>query len=117
MLLERSKRRPVLWRRGGKTGSSLAGKGVFLRVFYRDATIFAAVNQVREVEALAEAGATHALVRNTHFLPKTYGFLGPEKFTAEFREPVARLNDALLMKADLLFRSPTHRVYRLPVPE
>ena len=41
MLLERSKRRPVLWRRGGKTGGSLAGKGVFLRVFYRDATIFA----------------------------------------------------------------------------
>jgi len=41
MLPERSKGHPVLRRRGGKTGSSLAGKGVFLRVFYRDATIFA----------------------------------------------------------------------------
>ena len=41
MLFQRSKRWLVLRRRGGKTGSSLAGKGVFLRVFYRDATIFA----------------------------------------------------------------------------
>ena len=41
MLPERSKGHPVLRRRGGKTGSSLAGKGVFLRVFYRDATVFA----------------------------------------------------------------------------
>jgi hypothetical protein len=75
---------------------------------------FLIANKGREIEALVDAGATHALVRNTRFVPKTYGFLNANDFTREFREPVERLNHVLLMRADLLFRSHTHSVYRLP---
>ena len=75
---------------------------------------FLIANEGRIIDALREAGATHALVRRVKFLPANYTGLSAEQFTAEFREPVAALNDALLMGADLLFRSPSHRVYRIP---
>jgi len=78
---------------------------------------FLMANAGREVDALVQAGATHALVRNTLFLPKTYGFLSAEQFTREFRNPVKQLQDNLIMTSDLLFRSPTHSVYRLPGPD
>jgi len=78
---------------------------------------FLLANAGREVDALVQAGATHALVRNTRFLPKTYGFLGTDQFTREFRNPVRQLQDNLIMQADLLFRSHTHSVYRLPKPD
>ena len=75
---------------------------------------FLIANEGRIVDALREAGATHALVRRVKFLPSNYRGLSADQFTAEFREPVAALNDELLMGADLLFRSPSHRVYRIP---
>jgi hypothetical protein len=67
----------------------------------------------RELEALRRAGATHALVRNVPFLPASYPFLGQETFSQEYKAPVSALNHALLMGADLLLQTPTHRVYRL----
>jgi hypothetical protein len=39
--------------------------------------------------------------------------VGVHQFRREFTEPAQQLDDALLMGADLLFQSPTHRVYRL----
>ena len=75
---------------------------------------FLMANKGRIIDALREAGATHVLVRRVTFLPSNYRGLSADQFTAEFREPVAALNDALLMGADLLFRSPSHRVYRIP---
>ena len=75
---------------------------------------FLIANEGRIIEALREAGATHALVRTVTFLPSHYVRLDAAQFTTEFREPVRALNNAMLMGADLLFRSPTHRVYRIP---
>ena len=71
-------------------------------------------NKGRIIDALREAGATHALVRRVTFLPSHYDGLTSAQYTEEFREPVSALDDALLMGADLLFRSPSHRVYRIP---
>jgi len=70
-------------------------------------------NRGRVVEALIDAGATHAVVRKVNFLRGTYPFVGIHQFRREFTEPAQQLDDALLMGADLLFQSPTHRVYRL----
>ena len=71
-------------------------------------------NSHRIIDALRSEGATHALVRETTFLPVTYNTIGRERFNREFREPIQNLDHALLMGADLIFRSPSHRVYRIP---
>ena len=75
---------------------------------------FLLANKGDIVQALRDAGATHALVRSVTFLPSHYAGMSAEQFTAEFRDPVSALDDAMLMGADLLFRSPSHRVYRIP---
>jgi len=75
---------------------------------------FLLANEGNIIGALRDAGATHALVRRVTFLPSNYVGMSADQFTTEFREPVAALDDAMLMGADLLFRSPTHRLYRIP---
>lgn len=71
----------------------------------------------REVEALREAGTTHAIVRDTIFLPKVYPFLDAVTLHRDFNGPVRNLDESLSKKASLLFKSRTHRVYRLtPAP-
>ena len=75
---------------------------------------FLLANKGGIVQALRDAGATHALVRSVTFLPSNYAGMSAEQFTAEFRDPVSALDNAMLMGADLLFRSPSHRVYRIP---
>jgi hypothetical protein len=66
------------------------------------------------VDAMVQAGATHAVVRHTIFLSNAYPFLSPEELQSQFNGPVADLNDLLLMKAELLFQYGSHRVYKLP---
>tara|TARA_B100000530_G_C15866005_1_gene451372 strand:- start:62 stop:1108 length:1047 start_codon:yes stop_codon:yes gene_type:complete len=66
------------------------------------------------VDAMVQAGATHAVVRHTMFLSNAYPFLTPEDLQSQFNGPVADLNNLLLMKAELLFQYGSHRVYKLP---
>ena len=67
----------------------------------------------REAQALIEAGATHAIIRETLFLQKTYPFLSAEKLDQDFHVPVSNLNRSLETNAILLHQTRTHRVYRL----
>jgi len=78
---------------------------------------FLLANTGRELDALRETGATHVLVRHVTFLPSSYFFLDRSTFSSEFIDPIDNLNHALLMGADLLFRTPTHRVYRIGAPQ
>jgi len=65
------------------------------------------------VAALIAAGATHALVRNTTFQKKNYTFLPRQEFKSQFEAPIRSLDHMLLMNAQLLYRGPHHRVYKL----
>ena len=66
------------------------------------------------VEAMVQAGATHAVIRHTIFLSKSYPFLTPEDLQSQFNGPAAQLNHLLLMNAELLFQYGSHRLYKLP---
>ncbi|MBC8454687.1 MAG: hypothetical protein H8D71_00585 [Deltaproteobacteria bacterium] len=70
-------------------------------------------NRADPVGALVAAGATHALVRNTKFQRTTYTFMERTDFDSRFKEPVHSLDHMLLMNAQLLYRGPHHRVYKL----
>ncbi len=66
------------------------------------------------VAALAARGATHALVRAVTFPRSHYTSIPADTFNEEYIQPFDTLNNSLLMKAELLFSGPMHRVYRLP---
>ena len=65
------------------------------------------------LEALHRSGVTHVLIRNIEFRPALYPSLSRAQFDAEYQQPVSVINHHLLMNADLLFSSSSHRVYRL----
>jgi hypothetical protein len=68
----------------------------------------------QSVQALTEAGASHAILRRVRFIERGYPFLSESVFKQAFERPVQTLNDALLMEAHLLFQDGQHRVYALP---
>jgi hypothetical protein len=70
-------------------------------------------NRADPVGALVAAGATHALVRNTKFQRTNYTFIARTEFDSRFEDPVHSLDHMLLMEAQLLYRGPHHRVYKL----
>ena len=70
----------------------------------------------RSLAALANAGATHAVVRRARFLKNGYPFLAPEVIDAHLQAPVRQLEERLLMGASLLAQDGPLRVYRLPPP-
>jgi len=63
--------------------------------------------------ALRKSGATHVLIRNLEFRHSLYPTLDRKQFEAQYSRPVGLINHHLLMGADLLFSSSSHRVYRL----
>ena len=63
---------------------------------------------------LRRAGATHVLIGNVDFRRQLYPTIPEADFDAEYRKPVSTINHHLLMGADLLFSTATHRLYRLP---
>jgi len=65
------------------------------------------------LEALREAGATHALVGPRAFTPRAYPFLSGPAYQKAYGEPEAALEDALLMGATLLYASHGYTVYAL----
>jgi hypothetical protein len=71
-------------------------------------------NQTDPVGALVASGATYALIRNTNFQRKSYTFLPRSEFDSRFEDPIHNLDHTLLMKAQLLYSGPHHRVYKLP---
>jgi hypothetical protein len=69
------------------------------------------------LQALADQGATHAVVRRTRFIKNGYPFLAPEVLDTHFQGPVRLLQDRLLMEGSLLAQDGPLRVYRLPAPK
>ena len=65
------------------------------------------------VGALRRAGATHVLIGNVEFRRDLYPTVSTTEFDAAYREPVSAINHHLLMGADLLFSTASHRLYRL----
>jgi len=63
--------------------------------------------------ALRRSGATHVLIGNVDFRRQLYPTIPAAEFDAAYRAPVATINHHLLMGADLLFSTSSHRLYRL----
>jgi hypothetical protein len=65
------------------------------------------------LQALADAGATHALVRRARFLPNAYPFLSESERIEHLVQPVQILEEQLIMEADLLVQDGPLRLFRL----
>lgn len=69
------------------------------------------------LQALAAAGATHAVVHRARFLKNAYPFLSESERKTQLEAPVQILKEQLLMEAHLLNQAGPLRVYRLPPVE
>ena len=66
------------------------------------------------LDDLQLAGVTHLIVGRIGFLHKTYPFLSDEAFQEGFIEPLALLEQRLLIDAVLIHEARRVRIYRLP---